>query len=45
VCVKEERLGGEENYDACVETTRRLALPPEAGPVETLKSGVSVGPV
>jgi hypothetical protein len=56
-CVKEERLGGEENYGACVEIMRRLALLPQAyrrslalhsedvGPVETLESVVSGGPM
>jgi hypothetical protein len=29
-CVKEERLDGKGNYGACVETTRRLALLPQA---------------
>jgi hypothetical protein len=28
--VKEEKLGGEGNYGACVETTWRLALLPQA---------------
>jgi hypothetical protein len=54
---REERLGGEGNYGACNETTQRLALlpqacrrslalrPPEAGPVETLESVVSAGPM
>jgi hypothetical protein len=55
--VKEQRLGGEGIYGSCVEMMRHLELlpqacrrslalrPPETGPVETLESVVSAGPV